>query len=92
MITNQSLINQTTLNINQSIFLLCDHCFWTVTCLGKSHIEQILGANGICPACKYERLSSLPITANESFTYENSRSRGLEIVFGPRINPDTHQK
>jgi len=88
MTTNQSLISQTTLNINQSIFLLCDHCFWTATCLGKLHIKQILGANSICPMCKYEQLSSFPINANESFTYENSKTRGLEIVFRPRIDQE----
>jgi len=44
----------------------------------------VLGANSICPACKYGQLSSFPITANESFTYENSKTRGLEIVFGIR--------
>ncbi len=84
MTTNQTLTNQITLNTSQSIFLLCDHCFWTGTCLGKLHINQVLGANSICPACKYEQLSSFPITANESFTYENSKTRGLEIVFGIR--------
>jgi len=41
-----------------------------------------LGANNICPACKYEQLSSFPITPNESFTYSHSRTRGLEVVFG----------
>ena len=82
MTTNQTLINQCTFNTNQSIFLLCDHCFWTATSLGKSNINQVLGANNICPACKYERLSSFPITANESFSYENSKTRGLEIIFG----------
>ena len=81
MITKQSLINQTTINPNQSIFLLCDHCFWTATCLGKIHIRHILGANSLCPVCKYEQLSSFPITRNESFTYENSQVRGLEIIF-----------
>lgn len=91
MTTNQALTNQTTLNINQSIFLLCDHCLWTATCLGKLHIRQILGANSLCPMCKYEQLSSFPITANESFTYENSRARGIEIVFGVRSKSNAHK-
>ena len=91
MTSNQALTNQTTLNINRSIFLLCDHCFWTATCLDKLHIRQILGANSLCPACKYEQLSSFPITANESFTYENSRTRGIEIIFGIRSNSIAHK-
>ena len=84
MTTNETLTNQINLNTSQSIFLLCDHCLWTATCLGRLHINQVLGANSICPACKYGQLSSFPITANESFTYENSKTRGLEIVFGIR--------
>jgi hypothetical protein len=84
MTTNQSLINEAALNLNQSIFLLCDHCLWTATCLDKLHIRQILGTNSLCPVCKYEQLSSFPITANESFTYRKSHARGLEIIFGIR--------
>jgi hypothetical protein len=84
MTTNQTLMNQSNMKINQSIFLLCDHCLWTATCLSKLHINQILGTNNICPACKYEQLSSFPITQDESFTYSHSRTRGLEVVFGIR--------
>lgn len=91
MTANQALTNQSTLYINQSIFLLCDHCYWTATCLGKLHIRQVLGANSLCPVCKYEQLSSFPITANESFTYENSPNRGIEIIFGIRSNSNTHE-
>ena len=42
MTTNQTLLNQA-FNANQSIFLLCDHCFWTATCLDKLHINHVLG-------------------------------------------------
>jgi len=26
--------------INERIFLLCDQCFWTVTCLDKSYLDK----------------------------------------------------
>ena len=83
MTTNQTLLNQA-FNANQSIFLLCDHCFWTATCLDKLHINHVSGTNSICPVCKYQQLSSFPITANESFTYDYSSPKGLEISFGIR--------
>ena len=83
MTTNQTLISQA-FKANQSIFLLCDHCFWTATCLDKLQINQVLGPNSICPVCKYQQLSSFPITTNESFTYDISSTKGLEISFGIR--------
>ena len=91
MTTNQTLMNQSNMKINQSIFLLCDHCLWTATYLSKLHINQIFGTNNICPACKYEQLSSFPITQDESFTYSHSRTRGLEVVFELENNLDVQR-
>ena len=69
----------------ERIFLLCDQCLWTVTCLNKKYLEELLDISDTeysCPSCKQDELSSFPITENDSFRYNYSKSRGLEITFG----------
>ena len=69
----------------ERIFLLCDHCFWTVTCMNKKYLEELADVSETeysCPSCKQEELTSFPITQNDSFRYNYSKSRGLEITFG----------
>jgi hypothetical protein len=69
---------------NERIFLLCDHCFWTVTCLDKIYLQEILGKNNRCPLCNQDQLSSFPVMPNDSFTYSFSKKRGIELNFGIR--------
>ena len=70
---------------NERIFLLCDQCLWAVTCLNKKYLEELSDISDTeytCPSCKQDQLSSFPITHNDSFSYKNSKSRGLDITFG----------
>ncbi|MGH9973324.1 MAG: hypothetical protein ACRD93_05455 [Nitrososphaeraceae archaeon] len=69
---------------NERVFLLCDHCFWTVTCLDKIYLQEILGKNNRCPLCNQAQLSSFPVMPNDSFTYSYSKKRGIELNFGIR--------
>jgi hypothetical protein len=69
----------------ERIFLLCDQCLWTVTCLDKKYLEDLSDISEVeytCPLCKEDGLSSFPITQNDSFRYSYSKSRGLEVTFG----------
>ena len=68
----------------ERIFLLCDQCLWTVTCLDKKYLDELSDISDTeysCPSCKQDPLSSFPITSNDSFTYSHSKARGLEIIF-----------
>ena len=69
---------------NERIFLLCDKCFWTVTCLNKVYLKKILAKNNRCPNCSQDQLSSFPVMPNDSFTYSYSKKRGIELNFGIR--------
>lgn len=69
----------------ERIFLLCDQCLWAVTCLNKKYLEELTDISETeysCPSCKQDGLSSFPLTQNDSFSYNYSDNRGLEINFG----------
>jgi hypothetical protein len=87
---NNSEGNKITMNesknpkVNEKIFLLCDQCFWTVTCLNKNYLKETLSKNNTCPHCNQDQLSSFPVMPNDSFTYSYSKKRGIELTFGIR--------
>jgi hypothetical protein len=70
--------------VNERVFLLCDQCFWTVTYLDKTCIQELLGKNSRCPLCNQDQLSSFPVMPNDSLTYSYSKKRGIELNFGIR--------
>lgn len=70
--------------INERIFLICDQCFWTVTCLSKKYLDELTDISDTefsCPSCKQDQLSSFSLTPNDSFRYKHSKKMGLEIKF-----------
>ena len=79
-----TIINNNSPKINERIFLICDQCMWTVTCLNKKYLEELSEISDTeysCPKCKQDELSSFPITDNDSFRYDFSKRKGLEISF-----------
>lgn len=82
LMKTQTITKQVIPRINESVFLLCDRCLWTVTCLNKLYLDETIERNNTCPVCNYKQLSSFPIIPNDSFTYSHSKSRGIEIIFG----------
>lgn len=64
------------------IFILCDTCYWCATYLDKTRIP----INNVCPRCSANNneLTSFPIVANESFTFDHNPKRGIEFEFKPR--------
>ena len=65
----------------QSVFVLCDKCHWCVTWLDKTKMS----AYDKCPQCtNSEMLSSFPILPDESFTFDYSKKKGVELDFKRR--------
>ncbi|TLX68836.1 MAG: hypothetical protein E6L03_02400 [Thaumarchaeota archaeon] len=54
----------------------------TVTCLNKIYLQETFGTNNRCPVCKQDRLSSFPVTLNDSFSYSFSKRREPELALG----------
>jgi hypothetical protein len=61
------------------IFILCDSCYWCATYVDKTRIP----VDNICPQCgaNNNELTSFPIMANESFTFDHDNKRGVELEF-----------
>lgn len=77
--------NENSVKNKERIFLLCDKCLWTVTCLNKKYLEELVDISQTeysCPTCRQEELSSFPITQNDSFKYNYTKARGVELTFG----------
>ncbi|HYZ51370.1 MAG TPA: hypothetical protein VE593_10820 [Nitrososphaeraceae archaeon] len=64
------------------VFVLCDRCYWCATYLNKTRIPS----DNICPECSANnnQLTSFPIASNESFTFDYSDKRGVELEFRHR--------
>ena len=65
----------------ERIFFLCEDCMWSVTCLDKPPLFEVIGEDGICPMCHQDQLSSFPLITNDSFTYRYSEKNGIEVKF-----------
>ena len=70
------------------IFVLCDSCHWAATFIDKSKLNVV--ENG-CILCEELLVSSFPILDNESFTFDISERRGVELKFGMRRKKDNSQ-
>jgi hypothetical protein len=55
----------------ETIFILCESCYWSATYFGKF----MLPAEERCPICLEIELSSFPILPNESFIFNYSQKR-----------------
>jgi hypothetical protein len=65
MAATENEINEFNPKINERIFLLCDQCLWTVTCLNKKYLEElseISETEYTCPVCHQDQLSSFPVS------------------------------
>jgi hypothetical protein len=64
------------------IFILCDSCYWCATYLDKTRLPR----ENRCPQCdaNNNELTSFPIMSNESFTFDHSDKRGVELEFRHR--------
>ena len=69
-----------------SIFILCETCYWCATYLDKTKLPK-----DKCPKCLDSILSSFPIMPDESFTFDYTEKRGVQLEFGRR-NKKTKNK
>ena len=86
----QSLIRSTVGSHLKStpVFVLCEKCYWSVTFLDYYRLrEEGVGDHGKkCPRCEsIDSLSSLPIMTNETFTFNYTVKRGIELEFKKRM-------
>lgn len=73
--------NETNRRAKEAIFVLCDNCFWAATFIDKSRLDIIEKG---CIVCDESLVSSFPILDNESFTFDLTERRGVELKFGAR--------
>ena len=71
------------------VFVLCERCYWCATFLDKDRLLEEEGIDDdkskICPRCDdIDSISSLPIVSNESFTFNYTVKRGIELQFRKR--------
>ena len=84
--TNVFLLTETSkpqVKQQERLFMICDDCFWIASAVSRRYFDPVT-----CPVCD-KPLSSLPISNGESYTYNYSLSRGIELDFyseryGPR--------
>jgi hypothetical protein len=68
---------------NHVFFVLCEICYWTATFI-HSHQLRILDEYG-CLNCKEKQsLAKFPVLPNESFKFDYSERRGIELNFSIR--------
>lgn len=73
--------NEATRKAKEAIFVLCDNCHWALTFIDKSRLDTIEDG---CNICEESLVSSFPILDNESFTFDITERRGVELNFGVR--------
>ena len=85
MAPSVNAISERSLKANERLFLLCDKCLWTVTCLDKKYLEDLAEISEIelsCPLCKQDPLSSFPVTNDDAYRYSHAENNRIEITFG----------
>jgi hypothetical protein len=87
MAAAENAIKENSLKANQAIFLLCDQCLWTVTCLNKKYLEELSEISETeysFPICNQDQLSSFPVSHNDPFRYSYSESKAFVLTFGKK--------
>ena len=72
----------------ETIFILCDTCFWSATYFTKF----MLPAENRCPHCQNTELSSFPILPDQSFISNYSEKSGIELQFKARRTKKQNNK
>ncbi len=67
-------------SVQAPVFFLCESCHWCATYLEKLRFVD----RGDCPNCSSDLISSFPILPTESFRFEYSDKRGVELDFRRR--------
>ena len=88
MSASENIIRENSLKANQSIFLFCDQCLWTVTCLNKKYLEELSEiSEAEIPAARYAIKTSCLVIQYHTMTHldiSHSKSKGLVLIFGKK--------
>ena len=75
--TNKTTIEQLQIRNNSSIqFGVCTSCYWCASIFRPEVFS-------VCPTCKGESLDFMPISRDESYTFEYDEKRGVVLDFTP---------
>ena len=58
------------------LFALCGSCYWCASYLDGRGAES-------CPACRSERIESIPVAGNEMYVFDYDTRRGVTVDFLP---------
>jgi hypothetical protein len=63
-------------------FAICEYCHWCATFFVNSASEDTINDNfKICPLCKENSVSLIPLQKNEAYRISLEDKRGLDIQF-----------
>jgi hypothetical protein len=76
--------NEVVQPIDKIYFVICNSCYWCASYLGIDDLESLSGSSSHvldCPICNSHNTELMPISNDESFRIEYSRTRGMEMEF-----------
>src|SRR5688572_5989482 len=76
--------NEVVQPINKIYFVICNSCYWCASYFGIDDLESLSGSSSHvldCPICNSHNTELMPISNDESFRIEYSRTRGMEMEF-----------
>jgi hypothetical protein len=76
--------NTTLQPIDKIYFVICNSCYWCASYFGIDDLESLSGSSSHvldCPICNSHNTELMPISNDESFRIEYSRTRGMEMEF-----------
>ncbi len=53
------------LSENEGLFVICDKCLWSATCLNVLYRQRIMENSNFCPVCNQKQLSTFPLKASD---------------------------
>jgi hypothetical protein len=56
-------------------FQICQSCYWCASTLYRDRLFRK------CPSCRSEKIDSLPVSANEEYSYGLSGPAGVSLSF-----------
>jgi hypothetical protein len=76
--------NEVVQPIDKIYFVICNSCYWCASYFGIDDLESLSGSSSHvldCPICNSHNTELMPISNDESFRIEYSRTRGMEMEF-----------
>src|SRR5687768_18324170 len=71
-------------SIDKVYFVICNSCYWCASYFRIDDLESLQGSSSHvhdCPICNSHNTELMPISSDESFRIEYSRTRGMEMEF-----------